>query len=327
MSKRVLVTGAAGFIGSHLCELLIQSGYQVCGIDNFDSFYSRSIKEKNLSGILNHPLFNFIEGDAGDPDILNQVNDLPDIVIHLAAKAGVQPSLKNPADYIITNILLTNKILEWMKNKQIKKLIFASSSSVYGNISIIPFVESQQADSPFSPYAFTKRSCELMNYTYHDVYGLDIINLRFFTVYGERQRPDLAIYKFVNKIWNDEPIQVYGDGETSRDYTYWKDTVNGIMGAINYITNNINVFETINLGNHTPVKLRDLVKRIGATMNKDPKILYEEKKTGDVDITCADISKAQNLLNYYPQTSLQSGLDLFFKWFKNDLSDGNTSNK
>jgi UDP-glucuronate 4-epimerase len=319
MSKIVLVTGAAGFIGSHLCEQLIQSGYHVYGIDNFDSFYSRSIKEKNLSGIRNHPLFDFIEGDAGDQNVLNQFKNLPEIVIHLAAKAGVQPSLKNPGDYITTNILLTNNLLEWMKIKEIKKFIFASSSSVYGNTPVIPFVEIQQADFPFSPYAFTKRSCELMNYTYHDVYGLDIINLRFFTVYGERQRPDLAIYKFVNKIWNNEPIQIYGDGETSRDYTYWQDTVNGIQGAIEYITNHTKVFETINLGNHVPVKLRDLVNEIGIAMKIDPKIIYETKKPGDVDITCADITKAQNLLNYYPQTSLQKGLDLFFKWFKKDV--------
>ncbi|HSU27281.1 MAG TPA: GDP-mannose 4,6-dehydratase [Chitinophagaceae bacterium] len=316
MNKRILVTGAAGFIGSHVCERLLSQGYIVTGIDNFDPFYPRQIKEKNLAASLANPSFEFIEGDAGDTGTQDKITRIPDLVIHLAAKAGVLPSLKAPPDYIIGNILLTNKILEWMREKGIKKMIFASSSSVYGNTDVIPFREDQPVNSPFSPYAFTKRSCELMNYTYHQLYGMDIMNLRLFTVYGERQRPDLAIHKFVHLIMQKKSIHLYGDGSTSRDYTYWKDIVDGISSSLDYILAHEGVFEVINLGNNKPVKLIELVEQIAAVMNTHPDIIYEEKKPGDVDITYADISKAGKILGYEPRTSMKDGLSNFINWFK-----------
>ena len=316
MPIKVLVTGAAGFIGSHLCEHLISKGYEVTGIDCFDEFYSKSVKERNISGIINNPFFNFIIGDAGDRATLDKVKNKPDVIIHLAAKAGVQPSLLNPSGYIQTNIVVTNNILEWMKEKGIKKMLFASSSSVYGNSKIIPFNEEQLTEQPISPYAFTKKSCELMNYAYHQLYGFDIINLRFFTVYGERQRPDLAIHKFVKKIRDGQPIHLYGDGKTSRDYTYWLDTVTGISLALDFILNTNNVYESINLGNNHPIMLSELVQQIANAMNTVPSIVYEDKKSGDVDITYADITKANKLLGYSPQFDLSAGLNNFIKWFE-----------
>ncbi|MDZ4792703.1 MAG: NAD-dependent epimerase/dehydratase family protein [Bacteroidota bacterium] len=318
MNKRILVTGAAGFIGSHLCEKLIELGYRVSGIDNFDPFYPRSYKERNIAAIINHPSFEFIEGDLGNPDDLDQFSELPDAVIHLAAKAGVQPSLNAPSDYIHTNILLTNHLLEWMNQKGVKKLVFASSSSVYGNTEQVPFAEDQPVDQPVSPYAFTKRSCELMNYTYHDLHGFDIINLRFFTVYGERQRPDLAIHKFVSKIIRKEAIHLYGDGSTSRDYTYWKDTVSGITAALRYIFDNNTIFEIINLGNNKPVKLIELVEAIAASLGLTPQLVFTEKMPGDVDITYADINKAGRMLQYAPACTLEEGLKNFVVWYKQE---------
>ena len=223
MAKRILVTGAAGFIGSHLCEKLLSIGYQVIGLDNFDPFYPKQYKEKNISNCLQHPLFRLIRNDAGDPSVLAGISETIDAVIHLAAKAGVQPSLKNPKQYIDSNIS--------------------------GNTLQTPFHEKQSTDAAFSPYAFTKKACEVMNYTYHTLYGIDVINLRFFTVFGERQRPDLAIHKFVASILNGQPIYMYGDGSSARDYTYFADTVGGIMASLDYIFTHEKVYEIINLGN------------------------------------------------------------------------------
>ncbi len=316
MPKRILVTGAAGFIGSHLCEHLIYQGYNVTGIDCFDDFYSRSLKEMNMAGFINNPAFEFIAGDAGEKSVLDKIRHKPEVVIHLAAKAGVQPSLVSPGAYIKTNILLTNNILEWMKEKGISKMLFASSSSVYGNNKTIPFKEDQKTDNPISPYAFTKKSCELMNYTYHKLYNFDIINLRFFTVYGERQRPDLAIHKFVKKVLAGQPIYLYGDLKSSRDYTYWKDTINGISSALSFILSREGIYEIINLGNNHPIELGKLVQKIAEGTGIIPQIVYEDKKPGDVDITYADISKANELLGYYPKYNLSAGLENFIKWFK-----------
>ena len=316
MCKRILITGAAGFIGSHLAEELLKSGYKVLGIDNFDDFYPKAYKEANLKLLLSNSSFEFVTGDFGNEADLNRFSNKPDIIIHLAAKAGVQPSLQAPANYIETNIAKTNNLLEWMRKQQIKKLVFASSSSVYGNTLEIPFKETQDVGQPVSPYAFSKRSCELMNYTYHQLYNFDIINLRFFTVYGERQRPDLVIHKFVAKILKNEPIHLYGDGSTSRDYTYWADTVKGIIAAMKLVDTGVNIFEIINLGNNSPVTLQELVDNIGEVMQVKPQIVYEGKKPGDVDITYADITKAKILLGYSPDTALKTGLSNFLQWYK-----------
>jgi UDP-glucuronate 4-epimerase len=257
--NKILVTGCAGFIGSHLTELLLNNGFQVIGIDNFDSFYSEKIKKNNLSVSLSKNNFQFYQFDVNDRKQLSEINNDIDVVIHLAAKTGVLPSLKNAAGYIKTNIEGTNSILDFIVEREIKKLIFASSSSVYGNTDNIPFVESQEVNHQISPYAFTKRSCELLNYFYHQQYNIDIINLRFFTVFGPRQRPDLAIHKFVRKILNDETLTVYGDGNTARDYTYVDDIVSGIFGAMNYLVSKKGIYDTFNIGNNQPVKLNELL--------------------------------------------------------------------
>ena len=262
MKNRILLTGAAGFIGSHVAEYFIGKGFSVYGIDNFDDFYPRAIKEHNLKNMLSYPGFTFTEGDITDKATLAKLPDNIDSVIHLAAKAGVRPSIQNPSAYIQNNITGTWNILEWMKHRKISKMVFASSSSVYGNNPKTPFSESDNVDNPISPYAFTKKSCELMNYTYHHLYNMDILNLRFFTVYGERQRPDLAIYKFIDATLEDKSITLYGDGSTARDYTYVKDIVTGVASAFDYVQAGKNIYDIINLGNNKPVKLMELVDMI-----------------------------------------------------------------
>lgn len=313
--KSVLVTGCAGFIGSTLCETLLTKGYKVVGIDNFDPFYPRSVKEKNLKVCLSNESFKFYEGDISDYATLSKINERVDAVLHMAAKVGVRPSLFHPHEYIQTNITGTQNILDWMKEKAVSKMVFASSSSVYGNETVAPFSESAMADHPISPYAATKKTGELLNYTYHSLYQFDIVNLRFFTVYGERQRPDLAIHKFVAAIFKKQPITMYGEGETSRDYTYVQDTVMGIIGALNYVSANKNIFEVANLGNSSPVSLKELVATIYELMDAQPNVCYEPKQAGDVDVTFADISKAKKLFGYQPQTNLRQGLKKFIDWY------------
>jgi len=313
--KTILVTGCAGFIGSHLSELLLNKGCNVIGIDNFDKFYSREIKEKNLAAFKNHPNFIFYEADINN-DIGNTIKENNiDGVIHLAAKAGVRPSIQDPEGYIKTNISGTQNIHAFMQARGIKKLIFASSSSVYGNNTNIPFSEEDNVDNPISPYAFSKKAGELMNYTFHHLYKIDIINLRFFTVYGPRQRPDLAIHKFVKKIASNEPITLFGTGETARDYTYVDDTVTGIYNAMEYCFANESLYLTLNLGNNNPVKLSELVNIIYTSMNKVPNINFEGMQPGDVEITYADISRAGQLINYKPATEITGGIKKFIDWF------------
>jgi len=316
MEQKILITGTAGFIGSHVTEHFLNNGYFVYGIDNFDSFYSRSIKERNLSSIISHPQFNFVEGDLTDARVLAKLPQGITSVIHLAAKAGVRPSIQNPSVYIQHNIIGTWNILEWMKDRKISKMVFASSSSVYGNNPKIPFSENDSVDNPISPYAFTKKSCELMNYTYHQLYNMDIINLRFFTVFGERQRPDLAIYKFIYAVLDDKPITLYGKGDTARDYTYIKDIVSGVVSAFDYALSHENVYDIINIGNNKPVKLMELVDMIYEITGKKKNIVSIEKQPGDVEYTCADISKAQKMLHYNPSTSMKEGLIKFVEWYK-----------
>ncbi len=316
MAKVILVTGAAGFIGSHLCEKLLAEGYRVIGIDNFDPFYPKKYKEQNITKCLQHPLFRLISKDAGDPAVLYEINETIDAVIHLAAKAGVQPSLKNPKQYIDSNISVTNNVLEWMRTKGMKKLIFASSSSVYGNSLQTPFHEKQSTDTAFSPYAFTKKACEVMNYTYHSLFDIDVINLRFFTVYGERQRPDLAIHKFVANILAGKPIYMYGDGSSARDYTYYADTVSGIFAALQYIFNHVKVYEIINLGNSKPIQLIELIQTIASVTGVEPIIIQDIDKPGDVAITYAAVDHAKELLDYQPTTTMQDGITNFVAWYK-----------
>lgn len=311
----VLLTGCAGFIGSHLTERLLADGHTVTGIDNFDDFYPREAKEANLRLLLPHPNFHFAELDLVDTSAVMALDIKADVVIHLAAKAGVLPSLKAPVDYINTNIKATNNLLEWMRAKGIKKMLFASSSSVYGNNKKIPFAETDSVDEQISPYAFTKRSCELMNYSYHHLYGFDILNLRLFTVYGPRQRPDLAIHKFVKMIKAGQPITMYGDGSTARDYTFVADTVDGFIKALSYIMTHDKVYNIVNLGNNGPIKLSVLIDSIYDAMGERPNVVQMPMQPGDVDITYADISKAQKMFGYQPSTTLQEGLRQFINWY------------
>jgi nucleoside-diphosphate-sugar epimerase len=312
----ILITGAAGFIGSHLSEKLLELGHQVIGIDNFDPFYARNTKEDNLKIALKNPLFSFHELDITSTSDFEKWPDKIDIVVHLAAKAGVRPSIENPEVYLKTNILGTLNVLEYMRKIDCYNLVFASSSSVYGNNKKIPFEESDPADHPISPYAASKKSCELLLYNYHKLYQFNCINLRFFTVFGPRQRPDLAIHKFVKKISDNQPIEVYGQGDTARDYTYVDDTISGIVEAINRVHSNQTVFETINLGNNAPVSLNALIQKIETLLGLKAQIKHLPLQDGDVDITYSSIDKAKKLLNYNPVTPIDEGLIKFVAWYK-----------
>ncbi len=313
---KILVTGCAGFIGSHLCEKLLSKNNSIIGIDNFDNFYSKKIKEDNLKGFIDNPNFTFYEADIRIKNDINNIDNNIDCVIHIAAKAGVRPSIIDPQGYIDTNITGTQNILEFMKLSGIKKMVFASSSSVYGNNKETPFRENMDVSKPVSPYAFTKKACELLNYTYHHLYEIDIINLRFFTVFGPRQRPDLAINKFARLISKGEEVPMFGDGSTFRDYTYIDDTLNGIIHSINYLLNNNNVFETLNLGNNRPVKLKEMILSIAEELDKPAKIKEYPMQPGDVNKTLADTEQAERILGYKSETSFRKGIQEFIKWAK-----------
>ncbi|UOQ53870.1 GDP-mannose 4,6-dehydratase [Hymenobacter cellulosivorans] len=310
----VFVTGCAGFIGSHLCERLLHDGYRVVGLDNFDSLYPRAVKEQNLAAFAQHPHFTFYEADLRrGPAALPAVQ--ADIVVHLAAKAGVGPSVQQPAAYVENNVMGTLHLLEWMRERGVRKLFFASSSSVYGNSAEKPFREDVNTLATcISPYAASKLAGEQLVHTYHHLYQLDALNARFFTVYGPRQRPDLAIHKFVRLLQAGQAIPVFGTGSTARDYTFVADTVDGIARGLQYLLTNHGVFETVNLGNSRPVPLLTLIEAVGQAVGIEPELRFEPPQAGDVDITFADIRKAQTLLGYAPQTSLTEGLRQFVTW-------------
>ncbi len=315
MSK-ILVTGCAGFIGSHLTQTLLELNHEVIGVDNFDPYYKKEIKQSNLSEFINHPNFTFYDLNlCNEKDVRGKLPKKFDCIVHLAAKAGVRPSIENPQSYIDYNISATRNLLDLMKDFGTKKMVFASSSSIYGNLPDTPWNENLDVSKPISPYAFSKKACELMNHSYHHLYNIDFINVRFFTVFGPRQRPDLAINKFTRFLFEGKTIPMFGDGSTARDYTFVNDIISGIIGSIEYLNNNNNVFENMNLGNNTPVKLLDLIHAIAEVTNKELKIEQLPMQPGDVDITFADISKAQKMIGYQPKTSLKDGLKAFVKWY------------
>lgn len=311
---KILVTGCAGFIGSHLCERLIFDGHTVLGVDNFDPFYAKSIKLRNLEQLNRQQRFIFHKVDIRSAEQVQDISGAFDCVVHLAAKAGVRPSIEQPGAYIDTNIAGTHNVLNLMLRHKVNKMVFASSSSVYGDTTEVPYNESAAVDFPISPYAFTKKSCELMLYTYFHLYRISTVALRFFTVYGPRQRPDLAINKFFTAIENEKPVTVFGDGTTSRDYTFIGDIVEGIIRAIHLVETQSPVFEVINLGNNRPVPLIDLIRKIEKTVEKHAHLVYQEMQPGDVQMTCADISKARRLLDYIPTTPLEEGLRKYYDW-------------
>lgn len=324
VKMKVLITGAAGFIGSHLSELLIEKGHHVVGLDNFDPFYERQIKEENVSSLVKSEKFDFHEGDLLDQNFMKELfdkhNDI-DVAVHLAAKAGVRPSLENPLGYVDANIKATVGLLEILKD-QCAKIVFASSSSVYGKSKEIPFQEEQKLEDSISVYATTKHSCELFNKMYHNLYNLSVINLRFFTVYGERQRPDLAIHKFLKANFKGEPITLFGDGTMARDYTYVKDTVEGIYNSIKRISESTKpLYETYNLGNSSPVSLTSLIENIEEVTGNKMKIEHKPTPKGDVPITYADISHSEKELGYNPKTKISEGLKLFYRWVSDYYKD------
>jgi UDP-glucuronate 4-epimerase len=312
--KKYFITGGAGFIGSHLVDKLLADGHSVMTIDNFDDFYPREVKLKNISSASKNINFQLVEGDIRDGKILDEIFSINtfDIVIHLAAKAGVRPSIDNSSEYYDVNISGTVSLLEAMKRHNLKNLIFASSSSIYGNNENIPFSESDFVGFPISPYAATKKSGELICHTYHHLHNFKINCLRFFTVYGPRQRPDLAISKFSNLIDKGEKIPVFGDGSSQRDYTYIDDIIQGILLAID----NLNGFEIINLGESRTIKLIDLISIIENEIGKKAIIAYLPFQPGDVQITYADISKAKKLLSYNPTFEIEKGIKNFVEWMK-----------
>ncbi len=316
----VLVTGAAGFIGSILVERLLEEGYRVWGLDNFDSFYSRRIKEANLEVVQEHPAFRFAEGDLRDPAFLSEVfsDAAVDAVVHLAARAGVRPSIEMPEEYFDCNVMGTVRLLETMRRFAVSALVFASSSSVYGarDGDSRPFTEDDPVDRPVSPYAATKRACELICHTYWHLHDIHCHCLRLFTVYGPRQRPDLAIHKFARAILLGEPVPMYGDGSAERDYTYVEDTVDGICRSLEHVRSSANGgFEILNLGANRTVKLRELIDILAEAMNASPNIRHLPPQPGDVPRTWADISRAHDLLGYQPRVSIEEGLRRFVAWF------------
>ncbi len=311
---KILVTGCAGFIGSHLCEKLIAEGNEVIGIDIFDDFYSKDIKLKNIESLNQSPNFILKEVDIRVKKDMESIKEEFELVIHLAAKAGVRPSIEKPLSYIETNITGTQNILDLMVERKISKIIFASSSSIYGDKTVAPYSESAVVDFPISPYAYTKKSCELMLHTYFHLYHINSVLLRFFTVYGPRQRPDLAINNFFTAIEENKPIFLFGDGSTSRDYTFIGDIIEGIMSSIGLITSRESVYEIINLGNNKPTGLLNLIQKIEEIIGKKAELVHKEMQPGDVIMTCADTTKALQLLNYTSQTSLDNGLHIYYQW-------------
>jgi UDP-glucuronate 4-epimerase len=346
---KILLTGCAGFIGSHTLDRLLADGHQVIGVDNFDPFYARSLKDANIAVHLSDQFesrvqvesseeklvtripaeqvnsntastgsFELLEGDLAEPSTYTKLkfligNDPVDAIIHLAAKAGVRPSIEDPVGYQRANVIATQNLLEFAKENDIKQFVFASSSSVYGVNPNVPWSEEHNVSGPISPYASTKVSCELLGHVYSHLYGIRVLGLRFFTVYGPRQRPDLAINKFVRLIEAGEPIPVFGDGSTRRDYTYIADIVEGILGSLHYKGSN---YEVINLGNDQTVTLSQMIETIEEVVGKKAIIDRQPEQPGDVPQTWADVSKAGRLFGYKPTISFKDGVTEFYKWQK-----------
>jgi UDP-glucuronate 4-epimerase len=301
----ILLTGAAGFIGSHVAAALGRAGAEVVGVDNFDPFYSRATKQANLAAA---GLSAFVEVDIADPAEARRAfaAHRPRGVIHLAAKAGVRPSIADPAGYMRANVLGTQVVLECCKQIGCERVVVASSSSVYGNAARVPFSEEADVSSPISPYAASKKACELIGHCHHHLTGMPTAMLRFFTVYGPRQRPDLAISMFLAKVAAGEPIDVFGDGSTSRDYTYIDDIVAGVLAAYERIDRH--GYRVWNLGGNQPVTLSTMVETIGKVVGREPVVRRKPMQPGDVDRTCADLSRSGRELGYAPATGFEEGV-------------------
>lgn len=341
--KNFLITGGAGFIGSTVAERLLNKGDKIVVVDNFNDFYDYNRKIRNileitnnfnkigefenllkdekinkLIEIVNSDNFTLVYGDIRDREAMNRVfaENSFDLVFNPAAMAGVRPSLLDPMLYEDVNVRGYMNLLELCKKYGVKKFVQASSSSVYGNNKEVPFKETAIVDFAISPYAATKKSCEVMGHVYHKLYNIDMVQLRFFTVYGPKQRPDLAIHKFTKMILEDKPIPFYGDGTTKRDYTYIDDIVNGILKSMNYLFNNEDVYEIFNLGESHVVSLKEMVETIENALGKKAILDIQPMQPGDVDKTYADISKAKAMIGYDPQTNFSEGIRKFVEWYK-----------
>jgi UDP-glucuronate 4-epimerase len=314
--KSILITGGAGFIGSHLVNrLLSEGGWQIAVVDDFNDFYDPAIKRAAVKSHQSNPNFKLIEADIRNYEALTQAfaGSSFDCIVHLAARAGVRPSLTDPQLYVETNINGTMNLLELARAHHVRQFVFGSSSSVYGTNAKVPFSEADPIFNPISPYAATKAAGELLAHTYSHLYGMRIVCLRFFTVYGARQRPDLAIHKFAKLISAGKPIPVFGDGTTRRDYTYVDDIIAGLRAAIDY---DASKYEIINLGESRTVELRELISLLEKALGKKAQIDRQPMQPGDVPQTFADIAKARRLLNYNPQTQIEDGINKFVEWFK-----------
>ena len=321
---RVLVTGGAGFIGSHVSERLVARGHDVVIVDSFDSFYDPAIKRRNIAQLLESGRATLIEQDICDATALNDAlgSTSIDAIIHLAARAGVRPSLERPLDYVRTNVEGTQSMLELARARAIRPFVFGSSSSVYGDSTPVPFTETAPADTPISPYAATKRAAELLCHSHAHLFGLSVICLRLFTVYGPRQRPDLAIHKFVRLMASGEEIPFYGDGSTERDYTFVDDIVDGVGRALDWaVAAPAAAFEIVNLGESQTTSLAALVELISEALDLKPRLRRLPGQPGDVQRTCADVSRARKLIGYEPRTSMEDGIRRFVEWFRAQPAD------
>jgi UDP-glucuronate 4-epimerase len=321
--KHVLITGGAGFIGSHLVDkLLAEGGWRVTVVDDFNDFYSPEIKRANIAGHLQNPAYRLVEADIRDAAALSKIFDDTkfDVIVHLAARAGVRPSLSEPKLYAETNINGTLNLLELAREHEIKQFVFGSSSSVYGINAKVPFAEDDRIHQPISPYAATKAAGELICHTYTHLYGIRCICLRFFTVYGARQRPDLAIHKFSRLISEGKPIPVFGDGSMRRDYTYIDDIIQGVRAAMDYEDT---MYEVFNLGESQTTELSALISLLEQNLDMHAIIDSQPMQPGDVPTTYADISKSKELLRYNPTTKIADGIPKFVEWFRS-TRDGKT---
>lgn len=314
---KILVTGASGFIGSHLTEILLKDGFEVIGIDDFNDYYDPKIKERNIAAFKNNKNFTLYRADIRDKGKINEIfeNHKVETVVHLAARAGVRPSLQLPLLYEEVNVLGTLNLLEAARNQNCQKFVFGSSSSVYGECKNTPFKETELDLKPISPYGVSKVTGEKYCYAYHHLYKIPVICLRFFTVYGPRQRPDLAIHKFTKLIEEGKQIPVFGDGQFKRDFTYITEIIDGIISSINYKKTN---FEIFNLGESHTTSVLDLIKLIEGATGKKTVIDWQPAQAGDVPLTYADVSKAEKLLGYKPRTKPEEGIKRFVEWYKSE---------